>query len=79
VSAALMQKETSVRLDWIREAMRMGQRSSCSRTIRLTREMMPRRNDWIEATEKIREMSRCHDFSAADPLPRAHLAIGRTN
>ena len=31
VLAALIQKETTVRLDWISETMRMGQRSSCCR------------------------------------------------
>ena len=61
VLAALIQKETTVRLDWISETMRMGERSSCCRTIRRTREMMQRRKDWIEATRKIREMSISHD------------------
>jgi hypothetical protein len=73
VLAALMQKETSVRLDWISEAMRMGQRSSCCRTIRLTREMIPRRNEWIEATEKIREMSRRRGCSEQTSPARAGL------
>jgi hypothetical protein len=43
--AALIQKETTVRLDWISESMRMGERSSCCRTIRRTREMMTRRRE----------------------------------
>jgi len=59
--AALIQKETTVRLDWISETMRMGERSSCCRTIRRTREMMTRRKDWIETTRKIRKMSINHD------------------
>ena len=61
VLAALIQKETTVRLDWISETMRMGQRSSCCRTIRRTREMMQRRKDWIEVTKKIQGMSTSHD------------------
>ena len=61
VSQALIQKETTVRLDWISETMRMGERSSCCRTIRRTREMMQRRKDWIEVTRNIRGMSISHD------------------
>jgi REP element-mobilizing transposase RayT len=60
-NAFTIQKETTVRLDWISETMRMGERSSCCRTIRRTREMMQRRKDWIEVTEKIRGMSTSHD------------------
>jgi putative transposase len=59
--AALIQKETTVRLDWISESMRMGERSSCSRTIRRTREMMAQRKDWIKTTKLIRKMSINHD------------------
>jgi len=49
-----------VRLDWISEAMRMGERSSYYRTIRRTRAMMQQRKDWIEAKKEIREISTSH-------------------
>ena len=55
--ASLIQKETTVRLDWISQKLSMGERSSCCRTIRRTREVMQRRKDWIGATRKIQEMS----------------------
>ena len=42
--ASLIQKETIVRLDWISQKLRMGERSSCCRTIRRTREVMEARN-----------------------------------
>ena len=59
--AALIQKETTVRLDWISQRLNMGDRFSCCRTIGRTREMMQRRKDWIRATKKIQEMSINHD------------------
>ncbi len=59
--AALIQRETTVRLDWISQRMRMGERSYCCRTIRRTQQMMARRKDWIEAARKIREISINHD------------------
>ena len=52
---------TTVRLDWISQKLRMGERSSCCRTIRRTRGVMQRRKDWIGATRKIQEMSTNHD------------------
>ena len=54
---ALIQKETTVRLDWIRQRLGMGDRSHCCRTIRRTREVMEPRRAWIAATRKIQEMS----------------------
>jgi len=59
--AAIIHTETTVRLDWISESMRMGERSSCCRTIRRTREMTARRKDWIETTKQIRNMTTNHD------------------
>ena len=61
ILAALIQKETTMRLDWISESMRMGERSSCCRSIRRTREMMGRHPDWIGMTRKVRGMSIDHD------------------
>jgi putative transposase len=57
VLAALMHQETTLRLDWISETMRMGERSYCSRTIRRIREMAQRRKDWTPTIKKIRRMS----------------------
>jgi putative transposase len=59
--AALIQKETTVRLDWIRQRLGMGERSSCCRTIRQIREVMERRRGWIAATRRIQGMSVNHD------------------
>ena len=59
--AALIQKETTVRLDWISQRLSMGERSYCCRTIRRTREIIERRKDWIGVTTKIQEMSINHD------------------
>lgn len=54
--AALIQKETTVRVDWISQRLSMGERAYCCRTICRTREMMERRKDWIGATRKIHKM-----------------------
>ena len=59
--AALIQKETTVRVDWISQRLSMGERSYCCRTIRRTREMIESRKDWIGVTRKIQEMSINHD------------------
>jgi putative transposase len=59
--AALIQKETTVRLDWICQKLGMGERSYCCRTIRRTREVMERRRDWIAASRKIQAISINHD------------------
>ena len=64
--AALIQKETTVRLDWIRQRLGMGERSYCCRAIRRTREVMERRRDWIAATRKIKAMSTNHYGYALD-------------
>ena len=61
VLAEAAQKETTVRLDWISQQLRMGERSSCCRTIRHTREAMNRRKEWRDAKRRILEMSINHD------------------
>ncbi len=59
--AELLQAETTMKLDWIRECLDMGDRSYCCRLIRKTRERLPREKSWQEARERILKMSINHD------------------
>ena len=59
--AELLQAETTVKLDWIRENLRMGDRSYCCRLIRMVRERLPQEKNWREIREQILKMSINHD------------------
>jgi hypothetical protein len=60
VIAGLIQQETTMRLDWISEHLKMGARSACCRTIRRIRHEMPKHKDWQQAHNRILEMSISH-------------------
>jgi putative transposase len=55
--AELVQSRTIMRLDWIRQALNMGDRSSCCRLIRQTRQALPERRDWRRIRKEI--VTRC--------------------
>jgi hypothetical protein len=59
--AELVQSQTIMRLDWIRQTLNMGDRSSCCRLIRQTRQALPERREWSRIRKQIVEMSKKHD------------------
>ena len=54
VLAEMVQKETTMTLDWISEKLAMGDRSSCCRSIRRTREELRFRKKWKECQKRIK-------------------------
>ncbi len=65
--AEVLQGETTVKLDWIRERLGMGDRSYCCRLIRQTREQLTENAPWREMRGRIVEMSISHAFSEKVP------------
>jgi len=63
--AEMVQRETTVTLDWISKNLLMGDRSNCCRIIRRTRERMNRQKEWGERPRKI-------DLSINDACPEWH-------
>jgi hypothetical protein len=61
--AEVLQAETTMKLDWIRDRLAMGDRSYCCRLIRRTRERLPGNAEWQELRRRMVEMSINHDFS----------------
>jgi putative transposase len=59
--AEVLQAETTMKLDWIRDRLVMGDRSYCCRLIRRTRERLPGSAEWQEMRRRILEMSINHD------------------
>lgn len=59
--AEVAQSETTVRLDWIRKRLEMGDRSYCCRLIRSTRERLPSEPKWRNTRLRILKMSINHD------------------
>lgn len=59
--AELLQAETIVKLDWIRQRLDMGDRSYCCRLIRRTRKRLPEEKTWQRARERVLKMSINHD------------------
>ncbi len=55
ILAEMVQRETTMTLDWISERLRMGDRSNCCRIIRQTREKMNHHKEWREWQRKIRK------------------------
>jgi len=53
VLAEMVQRETTMTLDWISEKLAMGDRSSCCRIIRRTREDMKRKKEWRDFQRQI--------------------------
>jgi len=60
IIAGLIQQETTTRLDWISERLKMGVRSGCCRTIGQTRQEMEARKDWQQAHDEILKKSTFH-------------------
>jgi hypothetical protein len=58
--AEAIQAETTVRLDWIRERLHMGDRSYCCRLVRRTRDQLPENAEWQKLRVQIVEMPRNH-------------------
>jgi hypothetical protein len=54
--AELVQSQTILRLDWIRQTLNMGDRSSCCRLIRRTRRTLPERREWRRIRKQIIEV-----------------------
>ena len=59
--AEVVQAETTMKLDGIREQLGKGDRSYCCRLIRRMREELPRNKSWQEVRERMLEKSRNHD------------------
>ena len=55
ILAEMVQRETTMTLNWISEKLVMGDRSSCSRIIRRTREGMKGQKEWREWQRKIKK------------------------
>ena len=58
--AEMIQRRTTMKLDWISHRLRMGERPSCCRTIRKIREEMSRQSEWRKLHERIEKMLICH-------------------
>jgi hypothetical protein len=59
--AEALQAETTVKLDWIRDRLAMGDRSYCCRLIRRTREQLAGKAEWQKLRRRMVEMSINHD------------------
>ena len=55
ILAEMVQRETTMTLNWISEKLAMGDRSSCSRIIRRTRAGMKGQKEWREWQRKIKK------------------------
>ena len=51
--AEMIQRETTMTLDWISEKLAMGDRSNCCRIIRRTREEIKRQKKWLELQKRV--------------------------
>ena len=58
--AEMIQRQTTMKLVWISEKLRMGDPSSCCRVIQKVREKLPRQTEWRESQKRIEIMSRNH-------------------
>jgi hypothetical protein len=58
--AEMIQRQTTMKLDWIGKELRMGERSSCCRIIRKVREKFPKQKEWEEKWRDIERISINH-------------------